>query len=88
MYVAKLRKDPDRVRPPQRGEDKRRIGQEKKLTLVSWTFFRPYIRSEVDEQILIHDSILFNCHSFSPRFCFRDFSLNSSFVVMFIFFHF
>ena len=31
MYLAKTDDDPDRVRPPQRGNDERQIGQEKKV---------------------------------------------------------
>ena len=31
MYMAKIDDDPDRVRPPQRGNDVRMIGQEKKI---------------------------------------------------------
>ena len=33
MYLAKKDDDPDRVRPQQRGNDERRIGQEKKVAL-------------------------------------------------------
>ena len=51
--MAKIDDDPDRTRPPQRGNDDRRIGQEKKIVYLLKEFLSGFVKCNLNPSLPI-----------------------------------